>query len=175
MAKIANTKTASVKKSSEKTSLAKELVSLIPRLDEEGLAFLVKQAHVHLYNMQVQALNQTIIKDAQRKSANAAKTRKTIKKSNDGFSEIKMSDSGSNYYIVYSNEWITFTGQEITSMVKITKGEGTGMEIRERLFNWLARERKDLLVIASIADKSDDKLKSLILLLNKNFKLKARE
>lgn len=160
----------SVKKSAEEENLAKELKSLIPKLDEEGLAFLVKQAHVHLYNMQVDALNQTMIKDEQRKSKTLSKPQKTVKNVN--FFDIKISDTGSGYHILCNNTWISFTGKEITAMVKIVKGEGSNLEIRERLYNWLFRERSDLLITASIANKFDDKLTSLINLLNENFKLK---
>jgi len=159
-----------VKKSTEKDNLAKELKTLIPKLDEEGLAFLVKQAHVHLYNMQVDALNQTMIKDEQRKSKTVSKPKKT--EGNGRFIDIKISDSGSGYHILCNSEWISFTVKEITAMVKIVKGEGSDLEIRERLYNWLLHERSDLLNTAYIADKFDEKLKSLIILLNKNFKLK---
>jgi hypothetical protein len=132
-------------------------------LDEEGLAFLVKQAHVHLYNMQVDALNQTVIKDARRKSKTAAKTKKTVETGS--FSGIKLSDSGSGYHICCNNQWISFTAGEITAMIKIAKGEGSNIEIKGRLYNWLARERGDLLITASISGKFDDKLMSLITLL----------
>jgi uncharacterized protein YjaZ len=161
-----------VKKSTEKDSLASELKSLIPKLDEEGLAFLVKQAHVHLYNMQVDALNQTMIKDEQRKSKTVSKTKPQKTAGNGRFIDIKISETGSGYHILCNNEWIAFTVKEITAMVKIVKGEGSDLEIRERLYNWLSRERGDLLITASIANKFDDKLTSLINLLNKNFKLK---
>ena len=43
----------------DRESLAKELRSLIPKLDEEGLTFLIEQAHIHLYNLQVDSLNKT--------------------------------------------------------------------------------------------------------------------
>jgi len=158
------------KKSTEKDNLAKELKILIPKLDEEGLAFLVKQAHVHLYNMQVDALNQTMIKDEQRKTKTSAKPQKTA--GNGKFIDIKISDSGAGYHILFNNEWIAFTVKEVTSMVKIAKSEGSNLEIRERLYNWLLNERSDLLITASIANKFDDKLTSLITLLNENFKLK---
>jgi len=178
MAKATKSKTAAkgtAKKSAAAENLSKELKGLIPKLDEEGLAFLVKQAHVHLYNMQVDALNQTIIKDAQRKDANASKTKKTITVKtgrNDGFSDIKISETGSGYHLLCNNQWIAFTTGEVTSMVKIAFGEGTELEVKGRLYNWLARERSDLLNAAGIADKFDDKLKTLISLLKKNFKLK---
>jgi uncharacterized protein YjaZ len=160
------------KKSTEKDNLAKELKTLIPKLDEEGLAFLVKQAHVHLYNMQVDALNQTIIKDEQRKIKTAVKAKPQKTTGNGGFLDIKISDAKSGYHIKFNNEWISFTVKEITTMVKIAKGEGSDLEIRERLYNWLYNERSDLLITASIANKFDNKLSSLITLLNQNFKLK---
>jgi hypothetical protein len=173
------TKTAAKKKSAQERSavksktwesLANELKSLIPRLDEEGLAFLVKQSQVHLYNMQVDALNETIIKDNERKKASAVK--KTVRAKGQGFSEVKMSESGTSYYIVYNNEWIAFSRNEMAALIKIALGEGADLEVRERLFNWLSLERSDLLYAASIGDKFDDELKSLVLLLKNNFKLK---
>jgi len=166
MAKAAKTG----KKSVAKDNLAKELKTLIPKLDEEGLAFLVKQAHVHLYNMQVDALNQTMIKDEQRRSKTAPKPKKTVISGK--FFDIKISESGAGYHIKCNNTWISFTVEEVTTMVKIVKGEGSDLEIRERLYKWLSRERSDFVNTASIADKFDKKLVSFITLLNKNFKLK---
>jgi len=179
------TKTTSPKKKSSGKSkawedLAKELKSLIPKLDEEGLAFLVKQANVHIYNMQVDALNNSLIKEKirenERKMSNSVKKTAPVPVSDEEqwFTEVKMSASGSNYYIVYNNEWIAFTGNEMASMVKIALSEGVDLEIRERLFNWLSRERSDLLYTASIGDKFNEKLKSLVSLLKANFKIKRK-
>jgi glyceraldehyde-3-phosphate dehydrogenase/erythrose-4-phosphate dehydrogenase len=154
----------------ERDNLAKELKTLIPKLDEEGLAFLVKQAQVHLYNMQVDALNKTLVKEEERSKKTAS--RKKVSPAEEDFSEIKMSDTGSSYYIIYKNEWIVFSKNEITTIVKIAFGEGTELEIKERLFNWLSRERNDLLYTAAITNKFDNRLKSLINLLKENFKLK---
>ncbi|MDR1838369.1 MAG: hypothetical protein LBQ93_02125 [Treponema sp.] len=162
----------SASKSKEWESLAKELKSLIPKLDEEGLAFLVKQSHVHLYNMQVDALNKNIIKDNERKKGSVVK--KTIRTNEQGFSDIKISESGSSYYIIYDNEWITFSKNEMTIIVKIALAEGEDIEIRERLFNWLSMERSDLLNAASIGNKFDEKLISLVSLIKNNFKLKQK-
>ena len=159
-------------KNIEREKLAKELKSLIPKLDEEGLAFLVKQAQVHLYNMQVDVLNKTMIRDEER-SKKTASVKKT-KPSMEDFREIKMSETGSSYYIVYHNEWISFSKEEISTIVKIAHGEGTEPELKERIFNWLSRERNDLLYTASIANKFDNKLISLINLLRENFKLKRK-
>ncbi|MCL2196348.1 MAG: hypothetical protein FWB77_01905 [Treponema sp.] len=159
----------SAEKISEKDSLANELKNLIPKLDEEGLAFLVKQAHVHLYNMQVDALNQNTIREDQRESAKNTKSKKAVKAL---FTDIEMSDSGSGYHILFGNEWISFTKGEITTMVKIALCDDSDLEIRGRFYNWLSGERSDILVTASIADKFDKKLNSLLILLRNNFKIK---
>jgi hypothetical protein len=151
-------------------NLAKELKSLIPKLDEEGLAFLVKQSQVHLYNMQVDVLNKTIIKDEQRRQVSAPK--KAAKKKEAGFGSVKLSESGSGYFISFNGEWITFTKDEISTMVKIVLDKESAVEIQTRFYNWLLRERGDVINTASIADKFDDNLKAFIRLLKNNFKLK---
>jgi hypothetical protein len=172
-------KKAPVKKNTEQEKLAKELKTLIPKLDEEGLAFLIEQAQVHLYNMQVDELNKTIEKNAERKAARKpAQGKSGAGKAaaggavSGGFSEIKASESGGSYYIVYKTEWIMFSKEEIMALVKIAGGTGTDLEIKERLFNWLARERSDLLRSAGIAAKFDRKLSSLAGLLKKTFKIR---
>jgi hypothetical protein len=168
-----NTKITKIKKEAKEwESLAKELRLLIPRLNEEGLVFLIEQAQVHLYNMQVDELNSAIIKSEERKAAKssgkaAAKNSWRGEDRTGGFSEIKASDSGSSYYIVYKTEWIMFSKDEIIKLVKIACGEGSGLDIKERLFNWFARERIDLLRSAGIADKFDNKLLALAKLLKK--------
>jgi hypothetical protein len=162
--------------SNEKENLAKELKSLIPKLDEEGLAFLVKQAQVHLYNMQVDALNKTMIRDEERtrKSIAGKNAKPKARSSGDNdFLDIKMSDTGSSYFLLYSNQWISFSKTEIAALAKIALGnDGTDLEIRERVFNWLSRERNDVLYTASFANKFDNKIISLINLLRENFKIK---
>jgi len=173
----AKTKTAAVPnkkspvKSSERANLAKELKSLIPKLDEEGLAFLVKQAHVHLYNMQVDALNKTLKKDEERIKASS---KKPAGKRTAGFSEIKMSETGVSYYIVYNGEWIAFSKSEISTLVKFAYSEGTEIEVKERVYNWLLQERRDLLYTASIGNKFDEKIQSLVCLIKESFKLKRK-
>jgi len=156
-------------KSPEQENLAKELKSLIPKLDEEGLAFLVKQAHVHLYNMQVDALNKTMEKDEERKKKSS---KKPAEKKTSCFSEVKMTETGASYYIVYNGEWIVFSKGELSALVKLAYSEGTELEVKERVYNWLSQERRDLLYTASIGNKFDEKLQSLVCLIKENFKVK---
>ncbi|MDR1307566.1 MAG: hypothetical protein LBK74_08340 [Treponema sp.] len=139
--------------------LARELRSLIPRLDAEGLSFLVEQARIHLYNMQAEELNKTL-------AGRAAQPAR-----GDSF-RLEGSGSGSSYYIVYNNDWIMFSRDEMAQAARIVSAPGTDMEIRERFYRWLERERRDVLVSIPMADRFDEKLKTLTALIKRNFKAK---
>jgi hypothetical protein len=163
-------------KDSEKDALAKELCSLIPKLDAEGLRFLVEQANVHLYNMQVDILNQRVVDgaDAQKsgkgKSSGAAKT---VKSKAADEPRLEGSESGSSFYLVFRGQWLMFSREEIAQMVQIVSAPVTELERLEHLFTWLERERRDLFAAIPIADKFDERLKKIAALLKKNFKVKS--
>ncbi|MDR2768368.1 MAG: hypothetical protein LBB82_08610 [Treponema sp.] len=170
-AKKSGTKTAAAKKTPAFEELAKQLKTLIPQLDEEGLAFLVEQARVHLYNMQVTALNEKLALESA--GVKGAKSR-TKGSGADGFGGIKASDSGASYYVVYKNEWIMFSREEMTALAKIVNGQGTDLEIRGLIYAWLERERRDVLRSIAAADKFDDKIKSFAALVRKTFALRKK-
>jgi len=164
----------SVEKDPQYESLAKELRGLIPQLDSEGLSFLVEQAKVHIYNMHVDELNEAAIAEASKaektgKRGVSGGTAKTVKEA--GFT-IKGTDSGSSFYLHYRNDDIMFSGNEMIRLAKIVNGPGTDLEIRERLYNWLDRERKDIFALANMKDKFDDRLKNLAAVIKKNVKLR---
>ncbi|MDR0655611.1 MAG: hypothetical protein LBG22_04785 [Treponema sp.] len=141
-------------------ALARELRSLIPQLDAEGLSFLIEQARVHLYNMQAEELNKTL--------AGFGPAAKPAR--GDSF-RLEGSDSGSSYYIVYNNDWIMFSRDEMVQLVRIVSAPGTNLEIRERFYRWLERERRDVLISIPMADKFDEKLKTLTTLIKQTLKL----
>jgi hypothetical protein len=158
----------------EREALAKELRSVIPKLDSEGLAFLVKQARVHLYNMKVDELNKAA-QDAYSASVRqkAVKARKQKPRKGGKF-EFKPTDSGSGYYLFYQNSNTVFTKAEMTAMAKIAWCAESDLEIRDRLFRWLYNERRDIFKLVPIKDKFDDKLKTLVALIKKSFKLRKQ-
>jgi len=164
----------------ERDSLAKELRGLIPKLDSGGLAFLVEQAKVHLYNMRVEELNKSAI------AANAAAIKSAGAKRGQGSPKaaggnvrntplrIDGSESGSSYYLYYRNGDVMFSRNEMIRLVKIASAPGTDLEIRERLYNWFDRERKDVFAVLPMRDKFDDHLKALAALLKKNFRFREK-
>jgi len=163
-----------VKKDARQESLAAELSSLIPQLDTEGLAFLVEQARVHVYNMQVDDLNKAAVAEENASRAALAKAAgvtgrgQKVSKSPEGQFRMSGTESGSSYYLHYRNNEIMFSRNEMIRLVKIVKGEGTDLEIRERLYNWFDRERRDAFAVIPMADKFDNHLKALAAFLKKN-------
>ena len=161
------------KKDAGREALAGELKKLIPQLDSEGLAFLIEQARVHLYNMQVDELNDAAdaANAASARAAGISNSRKTPKGAEKNF-RIDGTDSGSSYYLHYGNNDVMFSRNEMIHLLKIVNAAGTGLEIRERLYNWFERERRDIFAAVPIADKFDNHLKALVTLLKKSFKVR---
>jgi hypothetical protein len=143
-------------KGGEWAALAKELRSLIPRLDSEGLSFLIEQAQVHLYNLQAEELNRATARSGAAKPARGGNSFR-----------LEKSSSGSSYYIVYRNDWIMFSKDEMARITRIVSAPVTELEIREQLYRWFERERRDVLVSIPMADKFDENLKALIALIKK--------
>ncbi|MCL2070515.1 MAG: hypothetical protein FWH19_05975 [Treponema sp.] len=153
-------------------SLAKELRSIIPKLDSEGLAFLVEQSRIHLYNMQVQELNKAAhaANSASSRKASIAKAKKADVSSKKTSLRIEGSETGSSYYLYYRNSNLMFSRGEMAHLVKLVNASGTDMEIRERLYNWIERERRDIFAFLPIANKFDEQLKVLVKTIKKSFK-----
>ncbi|MCL2068184.1 MAG: hypothetical protein FWG99_12065 [Treponema sp.] len=170
--KVVKKSTAVKTKDGARESLAVELRGLIPKLNTEGLAFLVKQARVHIYNMQVDELNKAA-RAVNTASAKAAGITRAAKKPAGENLRITGSESGSSYYIYYQNDNIVFSRDEMRQLLKMVNAEGTDVGIQTRVFNWFNTERRDVFSLIPMVDKFDPRLKTIIALLKKNFRLKA--
>ena len=175
---MAKKKTSSIKlekTTGEKDFLLKELKSLLPKLDSEGLAFLIEQSRIHLYNMQVTELNKAEIAafNTSQKRKGAAPRAVTQSKAEDKSIRIEGTESGSSYYLYYgSNNSVMFSRDEMRLLIKLVNAEGTDLEIRTWLYSWFERERKDIFAILPLKDKFDERLKFLVKYIRENFKLK---
>ena len=147
--------------------LAAELYGLIPRLDAAGLQFLVEQARIHLYNMQIEELNKTLTRSESAAVSNPGRRSDEIR--------MEGSASGSSFYLSRHGQSVMFSRDEIIALVKLVNGPGTALEIAERLFNWFNRERADVFALIPIADKFDDRLKKIVRLVRKNFKIRPKK
>ncbi|MDR0586275.1 MAG: hypothetical protein LBG26_03455 [Treponema sp.] len=153
------------KKQGKTEKLAAELKSLIPQLDEEGLLFLIEQARVHIYNMQVDALNKSMARTRQTESAAPGKSKAV------GIS-LKISEDKHSYYLSCNNDWIMFNRAEMLQLVKITSSPLPDDDKRAGLYRWFDRERRDVFGTVPIRSPQSEILSELIRLLNKSFKIK---
>jgi len=153
-------------------ALAKELKGLIPRLDSAGLQFLIEQAQVHLYNMQVDELNRTMERSNSARTAAAGKKTKPPKVMDT--LRIEGTQGGSSFYLYNNRQSIMFTKNEIIRMVNLVSAPLTKIEIQENLYNWFVKERRDVFSTIPIADKFDERLNKIASLLKKNFQVRKQ-
>ncbi|MDR2144149.1 MAG: hypothetical protein LBP29_07250 [Treponema sp.] len=152
------------KKQGKTEKLAAELKSLIPQLDEEGLLFLIEQARVHIYNMQVDALNKSMARTRQTESAAPGKSKAA------GIS-LKISEDQHSYYLSCDNDWIMFNRAEMLQLAKIAASPLPDDDKRANLYRWFDRERRDIFGTVPIRSPQSEILSELIRLINKSFKV----
>lgn len=170
------TKKTSVKKnvtayvqSAEEKKLVKELTGILPQLDEEGLLFLIEQARVHLYNMQVTSLQEELNEIEQKRAKAGLEQR--VKQKNSGF-KIERSSDGTVYHIISGGKWKLVNADEMFHILRIVNAPVDENEVRLNLIHWFFTERGDFVGDFGLADSHDPRWVELIKILKKNFKLK---
>jgi hypothetical protein len=142
--------------------LMRELTALLGELDDEGLAFLLEQAKVHRYNMEVEKLNAISERLASEGTPEVpAAARSAIR--------LERSKDGSTYHIVAGSSWKMFTAEEIAALVRIARSDDTESERAKRTRSWFARERKDVLVDLGMDGPSIGLALEIVRLLRKTF------
>lgn len=146
--------------------LSSELIELIPQLDEEGLSFLIEQAKVHLYNLEI-GRQEMEIETNQKNNQNKPKQGNTQENAQAHF-RIERSGDGNNYHLITGGKWKLFNEEEMLAMVKIAQGPDSSEEIASRLHLWLMKERPDTFGDLEIGDERDPKMKELVMFLKKS-------
>jgi hypothetical protein len=160
-------KVARMQEKSKKETLVKELKQLLPKLDDEGLMFLLDQAQILLYNMQVSGLHD---EDSESKGISS----KTSKQKRIKELRIEAAGDKSSYYIVFDGQWIMFTDEEMLQMVKIISVKDSQEEVAERLYRWFERERTDVFGVIPIKNQFDEELFKVLDIIKKTFKIKYK-
>jgi hypothetical protein len=159
-----------------------ELLSLLANaakdLDEEGLEFVLNQANVLIYNMQVEKLNERMrkAKSAGRGAGEKAKAGASIPgvgMPGAGEVEIVEKEESGNFFIIVNNYHILFTREEMRSLVKICRAAADGPDAASRLFTWLEKNRKDLLIDGGIVSRTHPALESIYRILIGRYKVKG--
>lgn len=167
----------------DRKALAAELSGLIPELDAEGLAFLIEQARVHLYNMKVQDL-EAAAEEAENASARAGKlasakggssrAKSGVSSGSEDFT-IHAAGNGSSYDLVWHDKWKMFTDEEMLAMVRITSSKDAVADVGGRLYRWFLAERRDVIADIPFSGLADPKLRKLVALLRKTFTVKSKK
>ncbi|MBU0927399.1 MAG: hypothetical protein KKA67_06595 [Spirochaetes bacterium] len=160
-------------------ALAEELIALVPELDAEGLAFLIEQARVHLYNMRVSELEAAAV-EAERASTRSrelgtgeARSKAGAPAGARGEFRVEAASDGSTYDIVRDGKWKMFSSEEMLAMVRICSSKDPVAQVSGRLYRWLLAERSDAINDFPIAGLADPSLKKLVSLLRKTFTIKG--
>ncbi len=143
-----------------------ELLALLPALDEAGIAFLLEQAKVHRYNMEVERLNAQIESDAVRGPD-------SVPGPAPGLLRIERSKDGSTYHLVVGNDWKMFTSEEMAALVRICRSGEPQAEMARRLRAWLSRERRDVYLDLGLDGPSIGMGLDLVRLIGESFPLPA--
>jgi ribosomal protein L23 len=155
------------KQASQKNELQDELKKLIKDLDEEGLVFMIQQAHVLLHNMQVERVNEEIRKLQAKKHVGgkgASSDKYTI--------DVKEADDDSHFIIVINNSRNFFDRGEMKKLVKICHASGDEKDASRRLYNWFSGNRIDVLNNTDIRGASDPALSTIYNFLIKRYTVK---
>lgn len=159
-----------------KKKLADELTALLPRLDEEGLDFLISQAHVLIHNMEVDRINAEIEKNEKEleksSKARTSSAGKSRGKSGAGSFSIKHSAGAGCYHVGFHGDWKLFTEDEMLSIVRIAKSRQPAADVERQCFAWLKKERSDALVEFGISTPDSENLKEFIKFLKKTFAIR---
>ena len=99
-----------------------ELLALLPELDEEGIAFLLEQARVHRYNMEVDRLNAIADRAAEDDEPDAPGGSSRAPVAARSALRLERSKDGSTYHIVCGPVWKMFTAEEIASFCSLNYG-----------------------------------------------------
>lgn len=160
--------------SAREKRLIQDLTDILPSLDEEGLSFLLEQAEVHRYNMEVTRLNDAREKRekvmSKGKPAKSAATREG--KSIRADFRVERSPSGSSYHIISGGKWKMFSDAEMIAMVKIAQAKVTQAEAGEHLYEWFDRERSDVFKDLELGKKGSAEYVDLVKMLRKKFSLR---
>jgi ribosomal protein L7/L12 len=143
---------------SGRDGLLKQLSAIAGELNEEGLAFLVKQALVLRHNMQVDEIRENLGKAAASPKSARGKTaaEKPARKGADKRSvDIVEGENGRNFILVINNYRNFFSLEEMRKIVAMCHAASDAKDASSRLYGWFRRERMDMINNSGIDGPGD--------------------
>jgi hypothetical protein len=156
------------KENNSNSKLHRELIELLDGIDDEGLLFLIEQANILRYNMQVDKINEEKAK-LPRNNSNDKKS--SQEKSKDPAVKILPQENNNSFILQINTVRAFMSRQDFTAMVKVAQSEDGIDEVAKRLFNWFMRERKDILIDANISKSASPLLKEIVKAVREKYKV----
>jgi hypothetical protein len=152
--------------SSKQKQLLDELKKLIIKIDETGLKFLIRQAKV-LIN------NQGVLERAN-KTSKAGSSKATKPRKGGGKDSIEVTEGKDNSYFVLAvnNSRNFFSLEEMRRLVNVCHSADNREDGMNRLFNWLEKERSDVIKNTEIDGSTDPALDTIWSYVVKNYTVK---
>ncbi|MBN1533786.1 MAG: hypothetical protein JXA20_14040 [Spirochaetes bacterium] len=145
-----------------KEELRFQLSKIIKELDEEGLAFLIKQGMVLRHNQQVDEIQRSLAKakDAPKpgKKGKASPARAGADK---GSMEIVEGEKSSHFIFVINNYRNFFSLEEMRKIVALCHAASDARDGAMRLYSWFKRERIDVINNTAIDGPGDQALATM--------------
>jgi hypothetical protein len=148
------------KKSPAKTrteELRFQLGKIIKELDDEGLAFLIKQGMVLRHNQQVDEIQKSLAraKDAPKTGAKAKKAAPARTGADKNSMEIVEGEKSSHFIFVINNYRNFFSLEEMRKIVALCHSAADAGDGATRLYSWFKRERVDVINNTAIDGPGD--------------------
>lgn len=143
-----------------KARLQRLLFDSISQMDEEGLVFLLRQAHILSHNANTARINREIEaferergpeREAAEKAAEAA----------GGNASLELSPDGKSYFLTIGTARKALTREELGAIVRVCLGAADRDVGVRNLFRALGRDRGDILVDAKISGPTNPHLGAL--------------
>jgi len=160
----------------QRKRLEAELKEAIRQIDEEGLLFLLQQAHILVHNAQVDKLNEEMAELRQKKSAGrgaAAKTKalSSARSPRSGVS-IDEAEGGKAFFLTLGGVRKVMNLEEMRRLVKICYTAESKSAALKQMYTVFARERSDVLADAKIGGPADPALEGLFHAVRNRYSLK---
>jgi hypothetical protein len=155
--------------------LEEELQEAIGQIDEDGLAFLLNQAHVLIHNAQVQRINAELAElDRKNKAARRSLGRAAAGPGIAVPVGIEESEDRKAFFLSLGGTRKVLALDEIKRLVRICYGAESKSAALRQLYTVLSRERGDILVDAKIGGPSSPLIEGLFYALREKYRLEDR-
>ena len=147
----------------------KELMDLLPDLSTEEIAWLVTQARTMIYNHKVEEVNAAAknLVEAKKKTPPKKAPKKGAAKK--PAVDIVQAENGKTFNIVVDNARLFLNLGELKALVKIAQADGDAGNGAGRLYRWMDRERRDMIIDGNLAGPTDPRLAMIHGLLREKF------